>query len=620
MSELSRFLDDLNEQYLKLHQAKETLFWETRMGLSDRHEELAERDVELREFLGDAKMLRRLRAWREKGASTPAEGVVLDGWIEMFSRNQVEDPEAKETLKEIVRLEKDLHRARGVLKLGYADPETGEFVAASSVALMNMVRSHADAARRRAAFAGLRSIEPFALATGYPEIVKLRNRFARKLGYADFYDYKVQWAEGFDKKTLFGFLDELEARTREHARKEIERLAKSAGTDALEPWNFAFHTWGSVQEERDPYFRFEDALERWARSFSALGIRYRNARVTLDLIDRKGKYENGFMHGPVPAFRRRGEWLPAEINFTANALPDQVGSGFRAAETLFHEGGHAAHFANIRMDAPCFSQEFAPTSVAFAETQSMFLDSLLADADWQTRYARDADGKKMPFELIEKSIRLQHPFFAQDIRNMLTICYAEKELYELPEAELTAERILGLCRDVEKRVLQLPSGCPRPTLAVPHLLSWESSAYYHGYVLAQMAVYQTREYFVAQYGHLLDNPAVGKDLAETYWAPGNSRKFLTLIEDLTGKPLSADALVNEASRSTETAIADARAQVAKLPQIPVPRGEVELDVRLRIIHGAQEVVEEGRRPLEAATAFRRWILQNWPREKAAATG
>ena len=34
-------------------------------------------------------------------------------------------------------------------------------------------------------------------------------------------------------------------------------------------------------------------------------------------------------------------------------------------------------------------QERAPTSVAYAETQSMFLDSLASDADWMARYALD---------------------------------------------------------------------------------------------------------------------------------------------------------------------------------------------------------------------------------------
>ena len=53
-----------------------------------------------------------------------------------------------------------------------------------------------------------------------------------------------------------------------------------------------------------------------------------------------------------------------------------MGSGKTALATLLHEGGHAAHFANIEQATPLASQERAPTSVAYAENQSMFLDSL----------------------------------------------------------------------------------------------------------------------------------------------------------------------------------------------------------------------------------------------------
>ena len=73
---------------------------------------------------------------------------------------------------------------------------------------------------------------------------------------------------------------------------------------------------------------------------------------------------------------------------------------------------------------------------------------------------------------------------------MLAVPYFEKRLYELPDAEVTAERVLSLADEVERDVELGPS--PRPLLSVPHPLSDESSAYYHGYVLAEMAVHQTR--------------------------------------------------------------------------------------------------------------------------------
>ena len=617
MTQLQTELEKFSDRYLAIHRTKEEAFWDTRMGITDRHRELADSELAMKNFLGDAALLKQLRAWRAQSGITDAQRVVLDGWILMFSRNQVEDDEARSLLAELIERETELQQARGSMKLGYQDPRSGAFVAASSVFLGNACRSNPDEKQRRASFDGLRSIEGFALEHGFAEILKLRNRFARRLGFVDFYDYKVWWAEGFDKATLFNLLDDLETRTRDKAAAELQDLERRLGKDALEPWNLNYHTWGSVQEERERYFGFEDSVERWARTFSALGVRYRNARVTLDLLDRRGKYENGFMHGPGPAFFRGRDWTPAEINFTANAVPGQVGSGQRAAETLFHEGGHAAHFANILMDAPCFSQEYAPTSVALAETQSMFMDRLLEDADWQTRYARDAQGRPMPFDLIERTIRLTHPYEAQNVRGMLTVCYVEKALYEAADSELVPQRILSTIRDVERRLVQIPGGCPRPTLSVPHLLSWESSGYYHGYVLAMMAVSQTRKHFFEKYGYIVDNPQIGRDLGRTYWAPGNSRGFLEMVQAMTGRPFSGDAFVEEIADSTEETVRKAKEQIEHLARIPESQGSVDLDLRLRVIDGAEVVVEEGKKPLDAARTFRDWILER--RTTAAAT-
>lgn len=604
---LASYLDDLNDRYLELHQTKERAFWETRMGLADRHRELADADMALREFLADSARLAELRKLRSEASPSAQQAVVLDGWILTFSRNQVENAQARAILRELIDQEAELEHARSAMTLGYRDG-AGKLIAASSVALGIAVRSNEDEAVRRASFEGLRSIETFALDHGFAELIRLRNRFARAIGFDDYYEYKVQWAEGFDKRTLFGLLDDLERRTRDKAAQEVEKLRSTHGDAALHPWNFAYNTsGGDIQKELDPYFRFEDALGRWARTFAALGIRFRNAKVTVDLVDRRGKYSNGFMHGPVPAFFRKGEWLPAEINFTANALPGSVGAGFYAAQTLFHEGGHAAHFANITMDAPCFSQEHAPTSVALAETQSMFCDSFLDDPEWQTRYARDASGQPIPWELIRRGIELTQPFAAQGIRDMLVVCYAEKALYEMNDAELTTDNVLRTFREIEQRLTFLPGGRPRPTLAVPHLLSSEASAYYHGYVLAQMAVAQTRAHFRARYGYLLDNPKIGEDLAATYWAPGNSRGFLELVRDMTGQPFSADALVDDVSRTNDVAVRQAWEAIERAKSIPELQKEPELDVRLSVIHGEETIVEHGASPLEAAERFRTWL-------------
>ena len=123
--------------------------------------------------------------------------------------------------------------------------------------------------------------------------------------------------------------------------------------------------------------------------------------MNLDLLDREKKYSNGFCHWPVPAWTRPdGTHVPSRTNFTSLADPTAVGSGLTALATLMHEAGHAAHFANICQPSPLFSQERAPTSVAYAENQSMFLDSLVGDAAWRAKYACDTEGSPIPLSLI----------------------------------------------------------------------------------------------------------------------------------------------------------------------------------------------------------------------------
>ena len=177
-------------------------------------------------------------------------------------------------------------------------------------------------------------------------------------------------AEGFGKKKLFEILDTLETVSRPLMDKARANLTKEKGQAALEPWNMGFMTAGDVTSKLDPYFPFAEAVERWGRSFSKLGIRYANAEMKLDLLDRKHKYSNGFCHWPQCAWRKAdGSWQPSVAHFTSLADPTAVGSGLTALTTLMHEAGHAAHFANIDQTSPLFSQERAPTSVAYAENQ-----------------------------------------------------------------------------------------------------------------------------------------------------------------------------------------------------------------------------------------------------------
>jgi hypothetical protein len=609
MTAAQNVADRLNREYLARHEPMEDALWQAFMGLTDdptaAQATLDERQIALSAWIQDPTRLAEARAARAT-AATEEERVALDGWATTFVAHGIDSAEGRALAAKIIEMEGALANARAAMRLGYVDPTNG-FTPASSVRLGTMVRTDPDERLRRAAWEGLRSIEEYVLANGFIELVRERNRLGRMMGGEDYYDWKVKRVERMSKREIFTVLGELERLTRDAGRRGLDHLRSLHGDGAVRAWNLMFLFAGDITREQDPYFLFGPAIRRWGQSFAAMHVRFRGATLTLDLLDRKGKYENGFMHGPGPAWRDHGVFQPARINFTANAIPGMIGSGSRAAITLFHEGGHAAHFANVDMPSPCFGQEQAPTSVAFAEIPSMFMDSLLSDADWQRRYATNAGGEPMPIELIERAARSTQPGAAIVVRAMLAVCFAEKAIYEIPDAELSPERVLSAIRDAERSLLMIEDGSGRPALSVPHLLSGQSSAYYHGYVMADMGVRQTRDFFVKRDGHLLDNPRIGPDLTMHYFRPGNSKTLNEMLKSLTGQTLSPNALAHDVSRTADDAIAEARERIERMRTIPRFDRAIDLDAKVRVIDGRETIAELDGDFESFAAQFERWI-------------
>ena len=59
----------------------------------------------------------------------------------------------------------------------------------------------------------------------------------------------------------------------------------------------------------------------------------------------------------------------------------------------------------------------------------------------------------LSIELIEKGLRAAQRGEASTLRAMCAVCYAERAIYEIPDDELTAERVLKEIRAVEQRCL-----------------------------------------------------------------------------------------------------------------------------------------------------------------------
>lgn len=595
--DISKLLDQLNNDYVKVHKDYEHLFWLFYMGDRKLQKKFDQATKKLDAFRADEKRARLVESALEYASGELKTRLLW--WKKFFSLYQT--PKALVPLKDrIIKLESVIQKKRNSRKEGYIDPKTKKFVKASTNKMRMTMRTHDDERVRKACFDAVEKLS-LHLVDEYVELVTLRNEFARKLGYEDFYDYKLRVVEGMTKKEVFGIFEKIYQKTK-YAFGDIRKLEKTM-PGLRKPWNFGYMMSGDFTKEEDPYFQFDEALLRWGRTFAAMGIHYNNGTLMLDLLDREGKHNNGFCHYQDVVQWKGGKWLPASADFTCNVVVGQVGSGVQGLHTLLHEGGHAADRLNSRQKDAILNNEYPPASVAWAETHSQFLDTLLGSIEWRVRYVKNKEGKAYPFELFERKVRKLHPNAPLDMMHIAYVSTFEREVYEMNHP--TKEKVIEAAKRLYRKYFDL-SEDSHLALFIPHIYSWDSSAYYHGYGLSELAVVQWREYFYKKYGHIVDNPRVGKEMIRV-WRLGSSKTFLELVKLATGKHLSADPYIRAVTKTVDQKLKTAKERIVRLSRVPKYSKKIDLKATIKMVHGKQVICTSKKGFEKMAEKYGRWL-------------
>lgn len=594
--EVLDLLDFLNKEYFKKHKTYEDLFWTSYMGDHSIDGKFAAAKSELEKFKNNRELANAVNeAYKIKDKKLKER---VGYWKKSFNIWQI-PLELLDLRNTVMKLEAKIKEKQTKYDYGYTDPKSGSFVPASRHKLTLNVFTDDNESIRKASYEALQKNATLWV-DEYIEHVGLLNTYAKKLGYSDFYSYKVFIEEGMTKKELFGVFDQIFKQTK-IAFPKVRALAKGKpGMD--KPWNFSYMTSANFTKEEDPYFQFESALPVWTKSFANLGVDFRGSSIRLDLLDRKGKYDNGFCHWPETIHFMGEKRQTGHANFTCNLVPKAIGSGADGIHTLFHEGGHAAHYLNSDIQDVCMNNEYPPSSTAWAETQSMFMDTIFSSIEWETRYAKNAEGKSYPFDLFERKLEKLHVFSPLAMMGVMSVMYFEKEIYGTKH--LTREKVIAIARKTRNKLSSFKwDGLG--ILNTPHLYSWESTCSYHGYGLAELALSQWRSYFYKKYDYIVDNPNIGKEMLKV-WKLAATRTFPEFVKMATGKKLSADSFIKSVMMDKEEKLKIAKKRIARLEKVK-QKDTHDIGAKIELVHGKKKIADNAQGFESMVKKYNAWL-------------
>ncbi|MFT6361250.1 MAG: hypothetical protein ACJAV6_000051 [Candidatus Paceibacteria bacterium] len=596
-TEIKEFLKKMNHTYARLHKAHENYFWKSYMGQPEYNSKMNSALAKRIAFQANPKNLEQVENMLQQ-ASTNVQ-TKLELWKHFFHLHQA-PASVQEIQSKIADLENKIAKKKNFEKEGYIIPNTKKFKKMSRPQMRTAMTVEPDEKLRKAYFKGLESTAA-SVVPEYLKLVSLRNEYAQALGYSDFYTYKSEHEDNLTKDELFGIFDTIYEKTK-YAFEDIRTLEKEK-KGLRKPWNFSYLMSGDFIKREDEYFQLGNALPYWGQAFHNMGIHMDGGTIQLDLVARTGKYNNGFCHWPDLVQYEGTKKIPGSANFTCNAVPGQVGSGSIAMNTLFHEGGHAAHLLNSTQTETCVNTEFLPMTSAWAETHSMILDSIFSSIEWRTRYATNDQGEHYPFELFEEKIKKMSPIIPTRMMSINAVMSFERDVYEAKN--LTEAKVIAFAKKNFKKYFD-QSEDSLWLLAVPHIYSFDSSCSYHGYGLAEITLTQWKEYFYKKYGYMVDNKNIGKEMKKV-WTLAASKTFPEFVTLATGKKLSPQAFIKKVTRSEKQILKTAKKRIAKMETIKKPKALINLKSNITMVHGTKKICDNKKSFKDMSEKYAKWI-------------
>lgn len=493
-------------------------------GREEYADEVARRSAELERIYSAREDYARLARWREEAARN---GEPLPRAIELLyleflgGQKSAEEIDQETQLEKAVESEFNNHRAR----------LRGEAV--SDNRIEDVLTREPDVALRREAWEASKEIGG-RVAGRVLELVRLRNRVARRIGFPDHYEMALAQEE-MTPAGVSGMMDRLAELTEAPYRREKEALdgalADRFGTRPadLRPWHYADPFFQRAPQVSGPnldgFYEGRDLVELAVRTYEGFGLEVRDILARSDLHARPGKSQH--------AFSSHLDRETDDVRVLCN-----LESSERWMSTLLHELGHAVYDKHLGRELPWLLRCAAHTLTT--EATAMLFGRLAADPEWLVRIAGVPEAKIRP---AAREIRgFQRRSMLIFVRWAQVMVRFEQAMYREPEQDLSrlwwglVERYQGVRRPEAR---DAPDWASKLHLAL-------APVYYHNYVFGELMASQLAAALASPaVGGMLGNPAAGRFLTERLFAPGATRSWDETLRHATGEPLDPRHFVTQ---------------------------------------------------------------------------
>lgn len=357
------------------------------------------------------------------------------------------------------------------------------------------------------------------------ELVKMRNDFAKKKGFDNYFDYKISQDYDIQPKQLDKLLTDVAENTKAANSKVMSdrkrELAKAFGINEEDLRSYHFGLLIGDDPEKavnDKIKSKEQVVEISKKAYEGMGYKVDELPIILDLFPRENKNTHGFS-------------FPIEPGKDARILANLT-NNVSSVDTLMHELGHSVFTVKTDSSLPYITQD---TTSTMTEAVAMMMGDMIRTEGLAKNLVSDEVNKKF-----EKSLGNEEATF---VGSAMTIIEFERNMYKNPDQDLKK-----LWRDLSVKY-KGRSEQDEPTnewATVPHFLS--HPGYYQNYFRASLIKAQLYGALTEKFGKLTENKQTAEYLNENLFKYGGSKEDDEILTDITGKELTAEAFCDRINK------------------------------------------------------------------------